>query len=122
MRHQTNPSDREAQGEAPLSSWFLCRPEDVPERLRARGIPLVLVPLLPDELGQAFGLDRVIPGVDPEDEPLLPLAARGRNPSVIARELNLSIRTVQRRLIRLCRRFDLESRAELAAFLTERGF
>jgi len=105
-----------------MNSWILCRPEEVPHHLRGRGIPLVLVPLLPDELGETLGLNRVIPGIDSEDEPLLALAARGRNPSVIARELNLSVRTVQRRLVRLCRRFDLESRAELAAFLAERGF
>lgn len=110
---------RTDSGPKPL---FLCRPQDVPEQLAHRAIPMVLIPLLPDELGHTLGLDRIIPGVDPEDEPLLPLAARGRAPSVIARELNMSVRTVQRRLVRLCRRFGLESRAELAAFLAERGF
>lgn len=106
----------------PPKPLLICRPEDVPEQLAARAVPMVLIPLLPDELGHTLGLAHIVPGVDPEDEPFLRLAARGRAPTVIARELNLSVRTVQRRLVRLCRRFGLESRAELAGFLAERGF
>lgn len=83
---------------------------------------MVLVPLLPDEAGYAFGMERALPGVDPDDEPLLRLAARGLTSKAIAKELHLSLRAVQRRLGRLTRRFGLGSRAELAAFLARRGF
>lgn len=103
-------------------AWVLFDPEDVPERWRHRGVPMMLIPLLPDELGDALGLDRVMPGVDPEDEPLLRLVARGETSAAIARQLHTTTRTVQRRIARMCRRFRLASRAELVRFLAERGF
>lgn len=83
---------------------------------------MVLVPMLPDEVGFALEMDGAVPGIDPEDEPLLRLAARGLPSKTIARELHISLRSVQRRLGRLTRRFNLGSRAELAAFLARRGF
>ena len=111
-----------AWGAAQLGGWLLFRPEEVPTEWSHRGVPMVMVPLLPDELGQTLGVEGVLPGVDPEDIPLLRLAARGMTPVAIARELNFSVRTVQRRLSKLCRRFNLDCRSELAAFLAQRGF
>ena len=105
-----------------LGGWLLFRPEEVPTEWTERAVPMVLVPLLPDELGHAIGVSGILPGVDPEDMPLLRLAAKGLTSQAIARELNFSVRTVQRRLGRLCRRFGLGCRSELAGFLAQRGF
>jgi len=119
MAQQAHPDPRSS--EAPRA-WLLFHPDDLPEGWKGRGVPMVLVPMLPDEVGFALEMEGALPGADPEDEPLLRLAARGLPSKTIARELHMSLRSVQRRLGRFTRRFNLGSRAELAAFLARRGF
>lgn len=108
--------------ESGQGGWVALPPDEVPEEWRARATVLLLVPLLPDEARHLLGTDRALPGLDPEDQPLVRLAARGMATRAIARELSLTPRTVQRRLGRLRRRFGLADSSELATFLARRGF
>lgn len=95
---------------------------DVPERWKERARPAHFIPLLPSESSPVLSAAGRAGLVEPEDDVLLRLAARGAAARVIARTANLSIRTVHRRLARLRDQFGVESSAELAAELSRRGF
>jgi DNA-binding CsgD family transcriptional regulator len=60
--------------------------------------------------------------LDPADENLARLTARGLTVSAMAGRLNLSARSVNRRLARLRERLGVASTAELAVELARRGF
>lgn len=103
-----------------LGALFLFAPDAVPEHWRSRAVPMALVPLLPSEARSI--LEGPQATIAPEDEDLLRLAARGLTGADIARELGISLRSVERRLARLRRDLGVDSTAELAAFLSKRGF
>jgi DNA-binding NarL/FixJ family response regulator len=102
--------------------WMFVSPELVPERLRARSEPVLMVPMLAEEVTAVLDGRRMELGLGPGDERLVALVARGRSVSAIAKELGMSLRGVQRRLAQLRRRFGAGSTAELAAFLSRKGF
>lgn len=83
---------------------------------------LVVVPLLSAEAQQLFAGDEVRPEVDQDDELLISLLAAGEPPTVIARELGITPRSVYRRLAGLRDRFGLASTRELARYFALRGF
>jgi DNA-binding NarL/FixJ family response regulator len=83
---------------------------------------MALVALLPEELSEILDGELALPALDPEDERILRLAARGRPVSAIARELGVSMRGAQYRLARLRRRFGAQSTSELAVMAARRGF
>lgn len=102
--------------------WLLLDPRAVPKRWRERAIPVALVPLLPREAEQVLGGQEALPELDPQDERLARLAARGLSVPVIAAEVGISPRSVQRRLAELRRRLGVGSKVELVRALSKRGF
>lgn len=103
-------------------AWLFLRPKAVPERWRRRSLEVRMVPLLPEEAARVLAEETTTPEAGPEDEPLIKLLARGLSARAIAVELGMPLRTVERRLARLRERFGARSTAELAAFLSKRGF
>jgi DNA-binding NarL/FixJ family response regulator len=104
------------------TGWLFLPPEAVPPRWRDRAVDVRLVPLLPDEADRLLTDEPLLTDVDPEDERLLMLVARGLSAPSIARELGSAVRTVERRLSRLRERFGVETTAELVALLAREGF
>ena len=106
--------------------WEAClllREELIPQPWRDRAVTgLAVVPLLPDEASRLLGGEATAPGIDPEDEQLAKLLARGHSTDRIATELGVSNRSAERRIARLRRRFQLGSKADLAVHLARRGF
>jgi len=101
--------------DVPPGAWLLVPPEVASEEWRARGVPLLLVPLEPAEAVSAA------PPLEPAEEALARLVARGQSPRIIARELSVPLRTVYRRLANLRERFGASSTAELGTELARRG-
>jgi DNA-binding NarL/FixJ family response regulator len=103
-----------------FEGWIFLRGEPVPGRWRERASAGYLVPLLP---GEATQLLDAVDALDPsEDEELVRLVARGLAAPEIAAELGKSLRSTQRHLARLRRRFGVATTAELATILRDRGF
>lgn len=103
------------------SGWLLLPPEDVPERWRGRGQPMVLVPLLPTETAGLLEEGTATPVADPEQERLMSLVGAGLPIAAIAREMGLNERTVRRHIARLRERFGVASKSELGALLSRHG-
>jgi DNA-binding CsgD family transcriptional regulator len=97
-------------------------PESIPERWSDRAVPLVMVPLTPDESSQLFGEGPIESDELGPDADLMRLVARGLSAEVIATRLGLAPRSVYRRLARLREVFGIASTAELATELALRGF
>lgn len=102
--------------------WIFLRPDAVPAAWRDRAVPVALVPLLPGETGQVLGPNGPGVGLDATDQRLLALVAEGRSKADIAEALGLTPRSVERRIAKLRRRFDVSSTAELIAAASRRGF
>lgn len=102
--------------------WVFLEPGSVPERWAERAIPVMLVPLTPEESAQMLNAQPVDAGAVTPDTDLMRLVARGLSAEVIARRLGLAARSVYRRLARLRETFGVASTAELAAELARRGF
>lgn len=81
---------------------------------------MTLVPLTPPEVGDLLSGVPVASQV--RDLPLLRLVAEGLPVNQIARRLDVSPRTVYRRVARLKAQFDLMTLHDLAAELARRGF
>ncbi len=109
-------------GEVPPGGWVFLEPGAVPERWAERAIPVMLVPLTPEESAQMLNGQPVDAGALAPDADLMRLVARGLSAEVIARRLGLAARSVYRRLARLREIFGVGSTAELAAELARRGF
>lgn len=118
MPAETNRAGRPT----PPVVWLFMESELIPDRWRGRMVEGALVPLLPEEASRLLAEGRTESGMDPAEERLVELVASGGSPSRIAAELDISRRTLERRLRRLRRRFGVRSTAELAAFLSRRGF
>lgn len=103
--------------------WLMFVDSDsVPESWRERVRPISGVRLLDEEVqligvGAEWGTQ-----LDPQDLQLAVLVARGTPVGVMAKRLEMSIRTVQRRLSGLRKQFGVTSTVELAGRLAERGF
>ena len=102
--------------------WLLLPPEHVPPNWEARGVPLTLVPLLPHETATVLDGKPATKELAQEDEELIRLVAQGLSTVAIASRLNMPLRSVERRLGRLRKQFQVDSTAELAVFLARRGF
>lgn len=101
------------------TAWCFFEPDSVPEQWENRARQVFFVPLLPDEVHL---LRQEVTAANDHDEPFLRLVAVGTSRRDIARQLNLPLRTVDRRLSALTARFGLETTSELVAFLARRGF
>lgn len=112
----------DAKGEKELQGWLLLSPGAVPEAWRHRAVDLSLIPLLPEEATRVLAGDGAQPALDPEDATLARLLVRGDTIPAIARETGMSIRGVQRRLVRLRERFEADTTAKLRGLLADWGF
>lgn len=102
------------------AGWLLVSPSAVPEEWQSRVIPMSLIPMLPAELAGHFQEDEDDPSGG--DAALLGLVAHGVAKGQIARDLHISIRTLDRRLSRLRQEFGVRSLSELAGVAARRGF
>lgn len=102
--------------------WVLMDPSSLPSRWRERAVPMLVVPLLPEEAQELLDGERVLPEVMASDELLLRLIARGTSTRTISLKLGLSVRTVHRRLAQLRERYGVRSTAQLVALLSRQGF
>jgi DNA-binding NarL/FixJ family response regulator len=100
----------------------LVSPDQVPGAWAERGVPLILLPLLPDEAKQLLGGTPVAPAADRWELSMIQLVASGTSIERIARELCVAPRTVYRRLARLRRRYGVATTDELRAALLSSGF
>ena len=100
------------------AGWLLIDPEAVPERIRDRVIPLAAVVLTPQELS-ALEIEPSL--LDPADRQLAELLTAGHTIRVIATELGVASRSVERRLARMRERLGVDSTAALIAELARRG-
>lgn len=116
-RAGTRPS---GGGEA--KAWLLMSREAVPDQWRHRVVDLALIPLLSEEAAQVLAGEGAHPALGPEDAALARLLVRGLTISAIATETGMSIRGVQRRLVRLRKRFGAGTTAELRGLFADRGF
>lgn len=98
-----------------FEGWVLLSRDAVPDPWKARGVPLVLVPLLHDEARQVTSLARKRPNLDADRLALLQLVMSGLSIDAMARELKVSRRTVERRLSGLRQRFGVDTTAQLVA-------
>ena len=105
-----------------IAGWLILSPSAVPERWRSRGIPMVMVPLMPAEAGDLLSGGSVEPHIGPADLPLLRLVARGHSAAEIARALGISVRTSNRHVARMRAQFRVSTIQELATELARRGF
>jgi DNA-binding NarL/FixJ family response regulator len=105
-----------------VEGWLFLHPSAVPERWANRAVTVAMVPLLPDEAVNVLEDGTTRPLVEPSDESLIRLVAKGKAIATIARELGIGARTVDRRLDRIRTRYGIGSKAEMAAFFAERGF
>lgn len=103
-------------------SFLFMDPASIPDRWSERAVPVVMVPLTPDESAQLLSDAPVMSDELGQDADLMRLVARGLSAEVIARRLGLAPRSVYRRLARLRDSFGAGSTAELATELARRGF
>jgi DNA-binding NarL/FixJ family response regulator len=101
--------------------WILIHPESVPERWQDRIVETALVPLTPVETKELLE-ERLTPSLDPGDEVLLRLVARGMPVSEVARRLGRPLRNVQRRVAHFRDLFGVSTTGALIAELAASGF
>lgn len=112
----------EDQPNRQVPGWVIVDPDAVPDGWRARAVPMMLVPLTPKETDQLLAGEPVESAILADDLPLVRHIARGHTAAEIARALNLSTRTVYRRVTRLRHEFAVPTMEELATELARRGF
>lgn len=100
---------------------LLLHPEAVAQRWHARAQTVALVHLLPAEAAQILRDGAAVPGLGTDERQLADLVAARVTTAEIARRLALSLRTTQRRLAQLRRRYGAASTDELAGLLTRTG-
>ncbi|MEA2446724.1 MAG: Bacterial regulatory protein luxR family [Actinomycetota bacterium] len=122
MAEDGHPFPAEDNEEKGPEGWLFLRPNAVPERWRARAIPMAFIPLLPEEAAALTEGGTAAPPEQSGGEEFLKLVARGLSARIIARQLGISPRSVHRRTARLRDRLEVGSTAELAAELSRRGF
>jgi DNA-binding transcriptional ArsR family regulator len=114
-------SDRDPRIES-YQGWLFLRPEAVPEHWSDRSVPMNLVPLLPEEVGEFAGMTPADPYDDVNSAKLVTLVARGKSIHDIAREMKLGERTVDRHVKRLREKYGVTTKGELSALLARLGF
>lgn len=96
---------------------------DVPERWSDRAITVQLVPLFPSEASDLLRGTAREPSVTAQEERILRLLGTGMTMANIARRLEVSTRSVERKVASLRDRLGVETTAELAAwFGVRRGW
>ncbi|MDQ1713338.1 MAG: Bacterial regulatory protein luxR family [Frankiaceae bacterium] len=98
-------------------SWLLLTPDAVPQDWTHRATPLVAIGLMPEELDRFRRGLPVLDGLPPQDAAVANLVAHGASTAVVARRLNISRRTAERKVASLRRHFGADSHADLVARL-----
>jgi DNA-binding CsgD family transcriptional regulator len=122
MAEDGHPVERGPEEDQGPEGWLFLRPSEVPERWRARAVPMSFIPLLPEEAAALTAGEFTDEPDQSGGEEFLKLVARGLSARVIARQLGISPRSVHRRTARLRDTLKVNSTAELAAELSRRGF
>lgn len=104
---------------APNVGWFLLPMGDVPEEWASRIRPMALVPLLPAESAELLADG---PHLADDEIRFRRLVAEGKSRAQMAKCLNISLTTVDRRLRRLLGDLGCASRAEAVGVLARKGF
>ena len=103
-------------------AWVFVEADALPESWRDRAKPAFMLPLMGDEVERVLGQREAISELDRETVHLLTLIARGLSNYEIAKRTGISERSVQRRVIRFQEKYQMASKADLAAHLVSRGF
>ena len=101
-----------------LERFMLFAPEALPAQLADRAVVLMAVVLRDDETPAMFG-ERLVWPVDRDDVAVLRLLAAGESTRSIASRTGVSLRTAQRQVARIRRRFGGDH--ALDNYLRERG-
>ncbi|HEV3472443.1 MAG TPA: LuxR C-terminal-related transcriptional regulator [Actinomycetota bacterium] len=112
----------EIQSNRDVPGWLIVNPDAVPQHWQERALPAMVVPLTPAEADQLFAAKPIETGLQTADLELVRLIASGHTAAEIGRSLNLSTRTVYRRVTALRRELEVETIEELATELARRGF
>jgi DNA-binding NarL/FixJ family response regulator len=104
------------------AGWLLLRPDLVPERWLTRKQDLSLIPLMPGEAESLLSGETIEPEIEGEELQLARLLSEGATATMIAAELGISTRSVERRSAALRDRLGVRTPAELASLLARRGF
>jgi DNA-binding NarL/FixJ family response regulator len=102
--------------------WLLVEPASVPPALRARARTMAVVPLLAVEAQCVLDVASPWAQLSAEDGALAAALVRGQASKVIAHELGVTRRTVERRIGRLRERLGVDSNEALCARLSQLGF
>lgn len=102
-------------------SGLVLESDEVPETWRPRAVRVWFVRLTSEEVTLLLDQEPPRVQIDPEDEPVARLVARGMPAKAIANDLGLTARGVYRRIARLRERFGAGSIPELVAELSRLG-
>lgn len=107
-----------------LAGWLFLTPEAVPEHWQERAVAVAFIPLFGHELDSVVARPGATVGKkrSSADPSLVALVAKGLTKQQLARELNVSIRTVDRRLAVLRAEFGAQTLPELTGMLARLGF
>jgi CRP-like cAMP-binding protein len=100
----------------------LVTPDQVPAAWAERAVPLMLLPLLPEEARRFLGGETVDPIGDRWDLALIRQVAARTSIEDIAKDLCVAPRTVYRRLARLRRKYGVSTTEELRTIFAATGF
>lgn len=115
----TSPCAGRPTPESASVGWFFLPMADVPDRWVERALPMALVPLLPAESAELLA---GVPRSDEGEVHFRRLVAQGKSRAQMAKDLSISLTTVDRRLRRLLDELGCKSRAEAAGMLARKGF
>ena len=104
------------------TAWILLENGTLPSEWAARSRQVQLVRLTPEETSQVLEQKKLVLSLPEDDERLLRLCAQGLSAPQMARRLDISERTVERRLERLRKRFDVDSTPALVSLLARLGW
>lgn len=114
-------SDLDASPQQDIGTLVIVDVDAVPEAWRHRARAAALITLTAHE-AKALLETPEEEILDRNEHDLARLVARGAARKVIAQSLGIPLRTVDRRLAALYRRFDVQTKTELAILLARRGF
>ena len=105
-----------------MASGLLLISDRIPAAWQSRALRVWFVPLGSAEAFRLLERETPSASIDPEDEPLARLVARGLPAKAIAHELGLTTRSLYRRLARLRLHLEAGSIPELVATLAAAGY
>ena len=118
-----SPSDAGASGAVTVEhGWFFVHAQALPEAWKSRAVPVYLLPMMPSEALEVLLSRGSGPALDDVERRIAALVARGANTGEIAKQVQISARSVQRHIARLKKRTGATTRVDLVHKLSSRGF